>query len=56
MEQEFELLTSRGAVRWVGTNGEGAAQRWADSHPGETVTAWRYPKTELRIGIIIIDD
>jgi hypothetical protein len=54
MEQEYELKTSLGKVIWYGTSGENAAQRWADCHPGECVTAWRYPKTELRIGMIQI--
>jgi len=50
----FELMTSMGIVRWDGRDGVDACQRWADAHPGETVTAWRYRKTELRIGMIRI--
>jgi hypothetical protein len=51
----FELKTSSGVVIWEGISGENAAQRYADSHPGVTVYAWRYPKVELKIGMIKIE-
>lgn len=47
----FELkLAGGGKVRWEGADGEDAARRYADMFPGETVIAWRYPKTDLRVG------
>ena len=55
LEQEFELMTSKGHIKWLGTSGENAAHRWADCHPGEMVTGWRYPKIEIRIGMIQIE-
>lgn len=38
-------------VRWVGRGGEDACHRYANAHLGVTVVAWRYPKTQLVIGM-----
>lgn len=41
----YELLVEmngqRKTVRWDGSSGEDAAQRYADVHRGVTVVAWR---------------
>lgn len=57
MEQKFELkLASGKVVTWMGGSGEDAARRYVDSHRSEVVVAWRYPRTELRIGMIRIKE
>ena len=57
MEQEFELkLATNQRVTWTGKDGKDAAQRYADAHPGAVVVAWRYPKCELKIGMIRIEN
>lgn len=57
MQQEFELkiTDANGAKQiatWLGTDGIDAAQRYANSHPGVTVRAWRYPRYEIKIGMV----
>ena len=53
--EEFELKLAGGkVVTWEGESGEDAARRYAENHRGVAVIAWRYPKTELRIGMIRI--
>lgn len=55
IEQTFDLKLSDGSiVQWSGKDGVNAATRYADSHPGAVVLAWRYPKYDLKIGIINI--
>jgi len=55
IEYDFDLkLASSAWVRWTGTSGPDAAQRYADAHPGAVVVAWRWPVTEMRIGMINI--
>jgi len=57
MDQRFELKLSNGKiVDWMGTSGENAAHRYVDSHRDRTVVAWRYPKVELRFGMIRIKE
>ena len=42
MEREYELKLANGKrVKWVGTDGVDAAERYVDCHRGATVTAWR---------------
>lgn len=50
----FEIQTSAGVKRWEGTDGLNACERYANEHPTETVYAWRYPQTELHVGMIQI--
>ena len=52
MEHEYELKTSKGIVIWNGKDGLDACNRWADSHRGESVYAWREISSDLRIGMI----
>jgi hypothetical protein len=40
MQYELKLSSGKTAV-WDGKNGTDAAQRYADAHPGESVTEWR---------------
>lgn len=57
MEYDFDLKLSDGqCVTWPGRDGEDAAHRYADAHPGAVVVAWRWPVTELRVGMIRIED
>lgn len=44
------LLTDGRTVQWTGSDGIDAATRYADAHPGTTVTAWRVPRFALVIG------
>ena len=55
MEYDFDLKLSTGAwVRWTGASGPDAAQRYADAHPGAVVVAWRWPRYEIKVGMINI--
>jgi hypothetical protein len=48
----YELKLGNGDVaRWEGASGENAAERYADAHPGATVSAWREPRVQLLVGI-----
>lgn len=38
---EYELSTSKGRATWNGIDGLSACRSWAESHPGESVYAWR---------------
>jgi hypothetical protein len=53
---EYELKTSAGIVTWTGKTGVEACANYAECHPGVAVYAWRWPKFELRIGMIQIAD
>ena len=57
---ELKLYTPRfkdgKTVFWTGTSPENAAQRYVDSHPSSIVIAWRRPKTELKIGMVRIEE
>jgi hypothetical protein len=47
----YELKLGSGAVvRWPGTSGENAAERYADAHRDATVIAWRTPRVQLLVG------
>ena len=51
-QEMFELKLEDGKViKWEGRDGLDACHRYADSHPGIAVIAWRYPRYELRIGM-----
>lgn len=54
----FELLlqkhprpsSTKGVVSWEGQDGPDAAKRYAETHPGETVIAWRPERHGVFIG------
>lgn len=52
MKREFELMLISGKrIIWEGKDGLDACQRFADTHPGETVFAWReYPRHGVFVG------
>lgn len=55
MTQDYELKLSDGKTAiWSGTTGENAAHNYADCHPDAIVIAWRYPKSDLHIGMVHI--
>jgi hypothetical protein len=47
----FELKLSNGkVVTWNGKDGIEACEKYALSHPGAVVIAWRYPKIDIYVG------
>lgn len=49
---ELKIDKKKKWVIWEGTSGLDACQRYAESHPGEKVMAWRdYP----RYGVFLVD-
>jgi hypothetical protein len=47
----YELQTSKGRVTWNGESGLAACHAWAESHPGESVFAWREIPHDLCFGL-----
>jgi hypothetical protein len=53
IDETYDLKLSDGSiVQWSGSDGVNACTRYADSHPGAIVIAWRYPKIDFRVGMI----
>ena len=51
----FELKLSNGkTVQWEGFNYKNAIDRFLSQHPEETITAWRFKRHDLKIGMINI--
>ena len=52
----YELLTGEGkTVKWEGSDGVNAAERYVDCHRDETIVAWREPRHGLFVGAGNID-
>ena len=51
----FELKLSNGKiVQYEGFNYQNAIKRFLSQHPEETITAWRFKRHDLKIGMINI--
>lgn len=51
-QYELKIVGKKESVIWEGTSGLDACKYYAETHPGETVIAWRnYPQH----GVFVVD-